>query len=94
MKYIQFEWDENKDHANIQKHKISFTEAKTVFYDEKARLIADPDHSNNEDRFIILGMSHKARLLVVVHIYKEQDELIRIISARKATKNEGKQYIR
>ena len=94
MKYIQFEWDENKNRANIQKHKISFTEAKTVFYDEKARLIADPEHSNSEDRFIILGMSHKARLLVVIHTYKEQDELIRIISARKATKNESKHYIR
>ena len=94
MKYIQFEWDENKNHANIQKHKISFNEAKTVFYDEKARLIADPEHSNSEDRFIILGMSHKARLLVVIHTYKEQDELIRIISARKATKNESKHYIR
>jgi len=94
MKYIQFKWDENKNHANIQKHKISFIEAKTVFYDEKARLIADPDHSNREDRFIILGISHKARLLVVVHTYKEHDELIRIISARKATKNESKHYIR
>jgi uncharacterized DUF497 family protein len=93
MKYIQFEWDENKNRANIRKHKISFTEAKTVFYDEKARLIADPDHSNVEDRFIILGMSHKAKLLVVVHTYKEQDELIRIISVRKATKNESKYYI-
>jgi uncharacterized DUF497 family protein len=94
MKYIQFEWDQNKNRANIQKHKISFTEAKTVFYDEKARLIADPEHSNSEDRFIILGMSHKARLLVVIHTYREQDELIRIISARKATKNESKHYIR
>ena len=94
MKYIQFEWDENKDRANIQKHKISFTEAKTVFYDENARLIADPDHSNVEDRFIILGMSHNAKLLVVIHTYKVQDEIIRIISARKATKNESKYYSR
>jgi uncharacterized DUF497 family protein len=83
---MRFEWDEYKNHANIQNHEISFTEAKTVFYDEKARLIADPEHSNSEDRFIILGLSHKARLLVVIHTYKEQDELIRIISARKATK--------
>ena len=67
---------------------------KTVFYDENARLISDPDHSENEDRFIILGYSFKAKLLVVVHIYKEQDELIRIISARKATKNESKYYTR
>ena len=93
MKYIQFEWDEKKNRANIKKHKISFEDAKTVFHDENARLISDPDHSKDEDRFIILGLSHKAKLLVVVHSYKEQDELIRIISARKATINESKYYI-
>ncbi len=92
MTYIRFEWDEKKNRANIKKHNISFEEAKTVFYDENARLIADPDHSNNEDRFILLGMSRNVRILAVVHIYKEQDELIRIISARKATKTESKYY--
>ena len=94
MNYIRFEWDENKNRANIKKHKVSFEEAKTVFYDENARLISDPDHSNSEDRFILLGLSHNAKLLVVIHTYKEQDELIRIISARKATKNERKFYFK
>ena len=92
MTYIQFEWDEKKNHANIIKHNVSFEEAKTVFYDENARLIADPDHSNDEDRFILLGMSRNVKILAVVHIYKEQNELIRIISARKATKTESKYY--
>lgn len=92
MKDIQFEWDENKNKANIKKHKISFEEAKTVFYDEHARLISDPDHSQSEDRFIILGISSVLRLLVVCHCYREQEKVIRIISARKATKNETKSY--
>lgn len=92
MKAIQFEWDENKNKINILKHKISFEEAKTVFYDESARIISDPDHSEEEDRFIILGFSSSLRLLVVCHCYKEPTETIRIISARKATKNETKQY--
>ena len=94
MLYIRFEWDENKNHANVRKHKISFEEAKTVFYDENARLLSDPDHSNDEERFILLGMSHNAKILVVVHAYKEQDEIIRIISARKATKTEYNYYFR
>ena len=92
MTYIRFEWDEKKNRANIIKHNISFEEAKTVFYDENARLISDPVHSNGEDRFILLGISRNVKILVVVHIYKEQDELIRIISARKATKTESKYY--
>ena len=94
MIYIRFEWDETKNHANLKKHKISFEEAKTVFYDENARLISDPNHSNGEDRFILLGLSHNAKILVVVHAYKEKDELIRIISARKATKKENEYYFR
>ena len=92
MRTIKFEWDEKKNIANQQKHQVSFEEAKSVFYDESARLIHDPDHSADEDRFIILGFSKKLRLLVVVHIYKENDELIRIISARKASKLEQKYY--
>ena len=92
MRTIKFEWDEKKNIANQQKHQVSFEEAKSVFYDESARLIHDPDHSADEDRFIILGFSTKLRLLVVVHIYKENDELIRIISARKASKLEQKYY--
>lgn len=94
MNYIRFEWDENKNSSNIKKHGISFEEAKTVFYDENARLISDPDHSIEEERFIILGMSLNLKILIVVHTYKEKDELIRIISARKATKNESKIYYR
>ncbi len=92
MKDIRFEWDENKNKINVKKHKISFEEAKTVFYDENARIISDPDHSEEEDRFIILGLSGVLRLLVVCHCYRANEEIIRIISARKATKNETKQY--
>lgn len=92
MKDIRFEWDENKNKINIKKHKVSFEEAKTVFYDENALVISDPDHSETEDRFIILGLSESPRLLVVCHCYREPDETIRIISARKATKNETKSY--
>lgn len=92
MKYIQFEWDNHKNEINIRKHKISFEEAKTVFCDKNARIIADPDHSQDEDRFIILGLSSALRLLVVCHCYRKNDEVIRIISARKATKNEIKYY--
>jgi len=94
MKDIQFEWDETKNIANQRKHGIAFEEAKTVFYDERARLIADPDHSKNEDRFVLLGLSRTLRLLIVVHLYRKNDEIIRIISARKATKNESKNYQR
>jgi len=92
MKNIQFSWDENKAKSNLAKHKISFDEAKTVFDDDNARLIYDPDHSEDEDRFILLGLSCKLKVLTVVHCYKDKDNNIRIISARKSTKNEEKQY--
>lgn len=92
MDSIIFQWDQTKNLANIKKHKVSFEEAKTVFFDENARLIPDPEHSVNEERFIILGFSNKLKLLVVVHTYKENDEIIRIVSARKATKSEIKYY--
>lgn len=92
MDTIKFEWDENKNTINKQKHKISFEEAKTVFYDEDALVIDDPEHSTEEERFIILGFSQKANLLVVCHCYRASDSVIRIISARKATKAEQKQY--
>ena len=72
MNYIRFEWDENKNSSNIKKHGISFEEAKTVFYDENARLISDPDHSIEEERFIILGMSLNLKILIVVHTYKKK----------------------
>ena len=89
---ITFEWDENKNSINKKKHKISFEEAKTVFYDSNALLISDPEHSSDEDRFILLGLSKNLNLLVVCHCYRCSETVIRIISARKATKNETKQY--
>ena len=92
MKKISFVWDQTKAESNLQKHKISFEEAKTVFLDPNARMIFDPEHSGDEDRFILLGISYGLRLLVVCHCYKEDDMVIRIISARKANKNEQKQY--
>jgi uncharacterized DUF497 family protein len=94
MSYIKFIWDEDKNKSNQKKHGISFKEAQTVFYDENARLISDSEHSQDEDRFILLGLSYTLRILVVVHSYLEDDEIIRIISARKATKNETKYYNR
>lgn len=92
MEEIRFEWDENKNEINKKKHKISFEEAKTVFYDSEALVISDPEHSQEEERFIILGLSQKANLLVVCHCYRASDTVIRIISARKATKTESRQY--
>jgi len=92
MEHIQFEWDNKKDELNQKKHKIGFDEAKTVFYDPSALLIHDPDHSEDEERFIIMGMSQSLKILVVCHCYRSNDEVIRIISARKAEKEEIKQY--
>ena len=89
---IYFDWDENKNSINKDKHGISFEEAQTVFYDSNALIIDDPDHSDEEDRYIILGFSIEANLLVVVHCYRSDDSFIRIISARKATKNEARKY--
>ena len=91
---LTFEWDEHKNEINKIKHKVSFEEAKTVFYDDQALVIDDPEHSQEEDRFIILGMSSRANLLIVCHCYRASDTVIRIISARKATKNEGKYYVK
>ena len=85
-------WDENKNQENIRKHNISFEEAETVFYDPNGILISDPDHSDVEDRFVILGLSKMLNLLVVCHCYRENEEIIRIITARKATKKEEKHY--
>ena len=92
MSQIKFSWDENKNEQNIRKHKISFAEAKSVFYDNFARIIHDPDHSEMEDRYLILGLSESLRILVVVHCYYKFSEEIRIISARIATKKEKLQY--
>ena len=92
MKTISFVWDGTKDELNLKKHRIPFEEAQTVFSDPNARMIFDPEHSGDEDRFILLGISSGLRLLVVCHCYIEDDMVIRIISARKANKNEQKQY--
>lgn len=92
MDIIKFEWDENKNRTNQNKHGISFTEAQTVFYDDEALVINDPEHSEEEERFIVLGLSNKANLLVVCHCYRASETVIRIISARKATKTESQYY--
>lgn len=89
---LVFEWDERKDRANRAKHGVSFEEARTAFLDECARVIPDEAHSEAEDRFILLGLSTSARILVVCHCYRRQDAVIRIISARKADREEQRQY--
>lgn len=88
----RFTWDSGKGAENQRKHGVDFTEACSVFYDENAKLIDDPDHSGHEDRFIILGLSAKFRILLVCHCYRGSDDEIRIISARKAMKHEINQY--
>lgn len=92
MDIISFKWDKKKAKENLEKHNISFEEAQTVFSDPNARMIFDTEHSGDEERFIILGISSALRLLVVCHCYRENDMIIRIISARKATRKEQKQY--
>jgi len=92
MSGIQFKWDENKNRKNKREHGVSFEEAQTVFLDENAIRFFDPDHSEDEDRFIMLGISFKLRVLVVCHCYRESDEVIRLISARKADKDEIRDY--
>ena len=89
---VKFRWDKKKNVINQKKHGISFEEAVTVFFDEEALLIDDPDHSEEEERFIILGVSENANVLVVCHCYREADTIIRIISARKATRTETMYY--
>ncbi len=89
---LRFEWDEGKAGRNIEKHGVSFEEARTVFFDERGLLISDPDHSSEEDRFILLGLSSGLRALVVCHCYRGDDDLIRIISARRADRDEQRQY--
>ncbi len=92
MKNIRFEWDDVKNAINKRKHGVDFLEALTVFYDEQAIIISDPDHSLDEERFIALGISNMADILIVCHCYRQNDEVIRIISARKASKSESRQY--
>lgn len=92
MSQLHFEWDTAKARANLKKHGVSFDEARTVFADERAKLIDDPDHSEDEDRFILLGLSIRLRLLVVCHCVRREHDAIRIISARKATVKESRNY--
>jgi len=92
MKKLRFKWDENKNKSNIQKHGVSFEEAQTVFYDEYAIRFFDPDHSEDEDRFILLGISFKLKTLVICHCFREEETVIRIISARKTDKREEQEY--
>jgi len=91
---LRFEWDRRKEKSNIKKHGVSFEEARTIFYDEHALKFFDPDHSEDEERFILLGMSAKLRTLVVCHCFREHENVIRIISARKADSNEQHEYWR
>ena len=92
MSDLRFAWDPRKATENERKHGISFEEATTVFLDDNALLLADPDHSAEEDRFLLLGLSSVLRLLVVCHCYHESEDVIRLISARKAGKLEAEQY--
>ncbi len=91
MPGLKFEWDPKKNAANAEKHGVTFAEAQTAFTDEFGRLIPDPDHSEDEERFILLGMSLVSRLLVVCHCVRSE-ESIRIISARKANRRERTVY--
>ncbi len=92
MDEIRFEWDPNKARANLRKHSIAFSEASTAFFDEYALVVADPEHSRDEERFVLLGLSVTARLLVVIHCLRSDEEVIRIISARRASPSESRQY--
>jgi uncharacterized DUF497 family protein len=94
MNKLIFEWDNRKNTTNFRKHGVSFEDAQTVFFDENAIEFDDPDHSPHEERFILLGLSQRLKVLVVCHCYREKDSIIRIISARKATKKEEKSYLR
>jgi uncharacterized DUF497 family protein len=91
---IAVAWDRRKARSNLLKHGVSFEEAQTVFLDESARLIDDPDHSEDEDRFLLLGYSFQARCLIVGHCYRQSDSVIRLISARRATAQEEEVYWR
>ena len=92
MKQLIFEWDKKKEKANIKNHGVSFEEARTAFFDENAIQYYDPDHSEDEDRFILLGTSYKLNTLVVCHCFREEETKVRIISARKADKDESLAY--
>jgi hypothetical protein len=92
VKQLRFEWDDRKAAVNRRKHGVSFEEARTVFFDEDALLRPDEDHSEDEARFVLLGLSARLRTLVVCHCYRQSDEVIRLISARRANAFERQQY--
>ena len=94
METLKFEWDENKNNINKKKHGLSFEEAKDVFYDNEAILFDDPDHSADEERFLIIGSLRSSKICIVSHCYRGDDNIIRIISARKATKEEQNIYLK
>lgn len=94
MSVLRFEWDRRKAGANRRKHGVSFEEAQTVFFDDNALFIDDPDHSDDEERFVLLGLSSALRALVVCHCYRSRGDVIRIISARRADRSERNQYFR
>lgn len=92
MDLLRFEWDQKKEKVNVRKHGVSFEEVRTTFYDENAVQFYDPDHSGEEDRFILLGLSLKPQVLVVCHCCRKRETVVRIISARKADKDEELEY--
>jgi len=92
MTPLRFEWDEAKKRENRRKHGVSFEEARTVFYDEDAVEFYDDDHSSHEERFLLLGLSSRLRVLMICHCLREGGDVIRIISARRATANERELY--
>ncbi|RLE23925.1 MAG: BrnT family toxin [Acidobacteria bacterium] len=92
MRELIFEWDEQKENANVNKHGVYFEEATSAFFDGHALVFFDPDHSDDEDQFILLGLSIKLRTLVVCHCFREEEAVIRVISARKADKEEEQEY--
>jgi len=89
---LRFEWDERKSTQNQRKHGISFEEAQTVFFDERALLINDPDHSEDEERFVLVGLSNALHTLVVCHCYRGAGDVIRVFSARPADPQERERY--
>jgi uncharacterized DUF497 family protein len=94
MNQLSFEWDPKKAESNLAKHGVSFEEARTVFYDERALVIPDPDHSATEERFVIMGLGAFGRVLVVVHCLRSNNNVVRIISARRAGAKEKQPYMK
>ena len=92
MANLRFVWDGRKNATNRRKHGVTFEEARTAFLDQEAKVYFDPDHAEDEDRFVLLGMSLELRVLVVCHCYREAEAVVRIISARRANKREQKDY--